>query len=178
MMKQIIVFIALGVAFITSAQEWKQDYLETKVAFNIKNFGVTVDGNFSEVEIRTNFNLNQIEESYIYADINVKSISTGIKRRDNHILKKAYFDAENHQKIQLKSSKIEKNKNGTFSLLANLVLKGITKKITIPLQIIETKNSLKITSTFTINRKDFKISGGGFVLSDLVTINVTFKGTK
>lgn len=178
MFKQIIVLIVLAFSAFTSAQEWKQDNLETKVVFNIKNLGVTVNGNFNKVTIRTNLSLKQLKGSYINADILVKSISTGIEIRDNHILKKAYFDEKNHKKIQLKSSKIEKKENGTLFLFGDLIIKGVTKKIKIPLEIVETKNGLTISSSFTINRKDFNVSGGGFVLSDLVTINVSFKGTK
>lgn len=178
MIKQIVVGIIFSFAFTTSAQEWNQDNLETNVVFTIKNFGLNVDGNFNDVKIKTNFKTNQLSKSYINAQIVVKSISTGIESRDDHILKTAYFDEKNYNKIQLKSSKIEKNKDETFSLLAVLTIKGISKNITVPLEILEKEERLQISSNFTINRKDFNMNGGGFVLSNMVKISVKFTGTK
>jgi hypothetical protein len=54
----------------------------------------------------------------------------------------------------------------------------MTKKIEIPLVITEYEKSIKIASRFSINRKDFKVDGGGFVLSKTVKIQVEFYGTK
>mgnify|MGYP000536599303 CR=1 FL=1 len=44
--------------------------------------------------------------------------------------------------------------------------------------LVEDEKSIQITSTFTINRKDFQVSGGGFVLSKLVQIKVEYLGTR
>jgi len=178
MIKQLVVGIIFSLALTTSAQEWNQDNLETNVVFTIKNFGLNVDGNFNDVKINTNFNTDQLTESYLNAEILVKSISTGIESRDNHILKKAYFDLENYKKIRLKSIKIEKKDSQKFSLNASLTIKGITKNIVVPLEIVQNEKTVTILANFTINRKDFKVSGGGFVLSNEVKINVKFKGTK
>jgi polyisoprenoid-binding protein YceI len=178
MFKKIVLFVLLSTVFHISAQEWSQDKTQTNVVFIIRNFGVNVDGNFSDVKIATNFNSKELKESYINAEIVVKSISTGIESRDNHILKAAYFDEKNHQNIYLKSSKIEKNKTGEMILFATLKIKGITKKLEFPLVIIEDEKSVKITSNFLINRKDFNIDGGGFVVSKTVKVQVEFHGNK
>lgn len=178
MIKKIAIGIIFSLVFTSSAQEWKQNNKETNVVFTIKNFGVNVNGHFNDVKITTNFNADQLTESYLNAEIVVKSISTGIESRDNHILKKAYFDLENYKKIRLKSIKIEKKDGQKFSLNASLTIKGITKNIVVPLEIVQNEKTVTILANFTINRKDFKVSGGGFVLSNAVKINVKFKGTK
>ena len=36
------------------AQEWNQDNLKTSVTFKIKNFGVTVNGRFHNIDVKTN----------------------------------------------------------------------------------------------------------------------------
>jgi polyisoprenoid-binding protein YceI len=178
MLKKTLLFIVFSITFSVSSQEWKQENNETKVTFKIKNFGLTVDGDFSGVKIETNFNSNQLSESFINGEITVQAIDTGNESRDKHLLKEDYFDEKKHPKIHLKSTKIEQNKDGTFSLFGNLTIKGVVKKIKAPLQIIKNEKSIIITSNFTIDRKDFKVGGSSFVLSNTVKIKVDYKGLK
>ena len=177
MIKRVLLFLFLiNVCFVHS-QELKQDKGNTKVSFIIKNFGVNVDGDFSDVTIKTNFNSNNTSESYLNAEIVVKSITTGIKGRDKSILKKGYFDEENYKTIQLKSTKIEKKSEGKFILYANLTIKKTTKSIEIPLEVSETDSLLKMKANFIINRKDYKVGGGSLILSKKVKIQVIYTGS-
>jgi polyisoprenoid-binding protein YceI len=120
MLKKIVACFFLSTPFFMIAQEWKQDTSKTKVVFEIRNLGLNVDGNFNEVKINTNLTSNQLQESYINAVIVVKSISTGIESRDEHILKEDYFDEKKYQKIVLKSTKIKKNEANETLLFAEL----------------------------------------------------------
>jgi len=170
--------LCLLTIFFANAQEFTQNSEKTKVTFKIKNFGVNVDGDFSQIDIRTNFNSNNLEQSYIKAAIVVKSIDTGINSRDKHILEEDYFDEPKHKNITLESTKIEQNGDGTYSMTANLTIKGITKKVEVPIAFQETEDALMIQSNFKINRKDFKVGGGSFIMSKTVKIQVEYTGTK
>lgn len=177
MLKKLIVLFLLVTSFCAFSQEWKQKET-TNTSFKIKNFGVNVDGDFSDVTIQTNFNSEQLSKGFINASIVVKSISTGIESRDKHILEEGYFDEPNHKTIQLKSSKIEKKSESNYLLTASLNIKGKSKKIIIPLEVIETNSSISIKANFSINRKDFSIGGGSFIMSKTVKIQVAYFGTK
>lgn len=176
-MKKAFLILFLITAIPSQSQELIQNTDQTKVSFKIKNFGVNVDGDFSDVTIKTNFNFNNPSESYLNAEIVVKSIATGIKGRDKSILKKDYFDEANYKTIQLKSTKIEKRSEGNFMLYANLTIKKTTKSIEIPLEVSETAHSLKMKANFMINRKDYKVGGGSLILSKKVKIQVVYTGS-
>lgn len=176
-MKKPLLLLFLLTVFLGNAQEFTQSS-ETKVVFKIKNFGIYVDGDFSEVDIKTNFNSNNLSESYINATIAVKSISTGIESRDEHILETDYFDEPKHKNITLKSASIQKNSDGTFSMKADLTIKGITKSVQVPLEVSEKENQITIKSEFEINRKDFKVGGGSFIMSKKVKVEVEYSGTR
>lgn len=163
---------------VTQSQELKQDKEQTKVTFKIKNFGIYVDGDFSDVTIQSNFNSQNLSESYINAKIAITSISTGNKSRDKSLVKKDYFEEENYKHLELKSTKIEKNSDGVFTLLGELTIKGTTRKIEIPLEISESNSTITIKSNFSINRKDYKVGGGSFIMSKTVKIQVEYTGRK
>lgn len=176
-MKKSLLLLFLLTVFLGNAQEFAQSS-KTKVTFKIKNFGIYVDGDFSEIDIQTNFNSNNLSESYINATIAVKSIATGIESRDEHILEEDYFDAPNHKNITLTSKSIQKNSDGTFSMKADLSIKGITKTLDVPLEVSEEESQVSIKSSFEINRRDFKVGGGSFIMSKKVKIQVEYLGTR
>ncbi len=178
MVKKIAFLVSLLIYAFGACQVYEQEDVKTRVRFKIKNFGVNVDGQFAEVDIQTNFNSKDLASSYIWASIKVKSISTGIESRDEHILEEDYFDEENFKLINLESSKIVKIKNQGFMMTATLSIKGTVKEIIIPLKVEEKGNSLYIQSNFEINRKDFKVGGGSFIMSKKVKIEVEYLGTK
>lgn len=177
MIKKTLLFLLLITTVSTHSQEWTQT--ETpKITFKIKNFGVNVDGDFRDLKIETNFDSNNLKKSFINAMIVVKSISTGIESRDKHILEEDYFDEPNYKNITLKSTNIEKKTDGNFTLFADLNIKGKTKQLDIPLEVLETETTINIKASFTINRKDFKVGGGSFILSKTVKIQVEYLGKK
>ncbi len=171
----IIAFLSFG---FVNAQQHTQVDNETKVTFKIKNFGATVDGRFSDANIQSNFNSKNLSESYINATIAIKSISTANKSRDKSLLKEDYFDEANYKTLQLKSTKITKNSDGTFTLSGELTIKKTTKKVAIPLEVLETDTTVTIKSNFELNRKDYKVGGGSFIMSKTVKIQVEYSATK
>ena len=92
MIKKALLLLFLCSSISISSQEWNQKTKQTKITFTIKNFGLNVDGDFSKIKINTNFNSKNLFESYINSEIVVKTISTGIESRDEHILDEDYFD--------------------------------------------------------------------------------------
>lgn len=177
-MKNTFLFLLAFALFSANAQEYSQNDSQTKVTFKIKNFGVNVDGDFSDVKIQTNLDLENLAGSYINATIQVSTISTGIKKRDEHILEEDYFDVSNYSTITLKSTKIEKTRTGTFLLYANLTIKKTTKKIEIPIEFQQTDNNIMIQAKFQINRRDYNVGGGSMIMSKKVKIEVQYIGTK
>ena len=160
------------------SQEWIQDKEETSISFKIKNFGLTVDGGFKTIDIKTNLDTKDISNSYVNAAIIVNSIFTGIEVRDKHLLGKDYFDALNHKEIVLKSSKLTKDMNGNIILFAELSIKGITKKVEIPLEVFEDDSRLTLKALIPLNRKNFDIGNRSLILSNNVKIQVEYSTTK
>tara|TARA_R110002049_G_scaffold308605_1_gene513120 strand:- start:5203 stop:5718 length:516 start_codon:yes stop_codon:yes gene_type:complete len=144
---------------------------KSSIDFVIRNLGINVDGYFKAFTINANFN-TQGELLSIKGKIKVASIETGIESRDEHLLKADYFDVGNHEYIMLESTTISKNPINNYSVTAKLTIKGKTKEITLPIEVSKSSNVYKISSYFEINRKDFDIGGGSFVMSKTVKIKV------
>ena len=178
MMKSLFITLFILSIFNLHAQQWSQNKTETKVDFKIKNFGVYVTGSFLEVEIVSNFDSSNIDNSYINAIIKVSSINTGNVKRDEHLFKEDYFDVDNFKYIKLESSKIEKISETNYNLEAKLTIKNTMKIISIPLELIENDDSLLLKSNFIIRRKDYDVGGNIWVLGNNVKIMVVYKAMR
>jgi polyisoprenoid-binding protein YceI len=172
-----IILLFLYVASM-QAQQLQQNNDETKVEFKVKNLGVSVDGDFSEIAITSNFNKNNLQSSSILGIIKVNSIDTHNKKRNKHLLESDYFDAGKYPEIQLKSIKIEQQTGNMYIMKGDLSINGITKSIEISLEIIEKENTVVMKSEFEIDRSDFNVGGTSWILSDTVNINVVYTANK
>jgi len=143
----------------------------SSVNFVIKNIGINVDGDFKTFTINTDFDTNGTLNS-VAGKITVASIVTGIDSRDEHLLEEDYFDSENHKFITLQSTSISKKGDTSYTVKADLSIKGITKAVNVTVNVVKTNGNYKITSKFEIDRKNFKVGGSSFVMSNTVKIKV------
>lgn len=143
----------------------------SSIDFEIRNLGINVDGFFKKFSITTKFDsANNLER--FSGEITVNSIETGIDSRDEHLLEEDYFCAKNYPKIFLESTEVKKQSQGNYTVKASLKIKDKTKQISFPVKTTISKDSRKITAYFEINRKDFNVGGGSFVMSKTVKIKV------
>ena len=146
----------------------------SSITFVIKNLGINVDGHFNSFSVTTKFNESTSDLEDISGSIKVASIETGIDSRDEHLLEEDYFNTEKYDLITLTSESITKVSDAQYEVKANLKIKGITKPIKIKVDVAKTDDSYKVTSSFEINRKDFKVGGSSFVMGKTVKINVSY----
>jgi polyisoprenoid-binding protein YceI len=143
----------------------------SSIDFVIKNLGINVDGSFNQFSISAKFNSEGALE-HISSQIKVASITTGIESRDEHILEEDYFNAQKHEFITLKSTAINRLVDKSYTVDANLTIKGITKRVQVPVEVKKLSGGYEIKSNFEINRRDFDVGGGGFVMGKIVKIRV------
>jgi polyisoprenoid-binding protein YceI len=177
-MKAILISIFFLSTISLATQKLFQNNTTLQISFKIKNFGRTVNGKFTNTQITSNFDKNNLKNSFIKAIIKVNSIDTDNKKRDKHLLNEDYFDQNQFSEIKLNSTSIIKLDQNNYQMLANLTIKSVTENIKVPLKIIETDNSISIKSNFTINRRDYGVGGKSWVLSDLVKIEINYLANK
>ena len=154
-------FVSIGISQNTST-----------IDFVISNLGINVDGHFNTFSVTTKFNDANSELERVSGSITVASIETGIDSRDEHLLEEDYFNVEKYKLITLKSESVTKVSDRQYMVKANLKIKGITKTVSIRLKVEKINDSHKVSTSFEINRKDFKVGGSSFVMSKTVKINI------
>ena len=148
----------------------------SKIEFSIKNLGINVTGSFDDFYINAYFD-NNFKLDSIYSSIRSKSINTGIKSRDRHLLGDTYFQVERHPRIILNSTQIKQIDAIHYDVLVEIQIKDFRVVKQIPVIVKKVKNTFQISSNFLINRKKFNIGGGSLIMGKTVTVDVFHEHT-
>ena len=159
---------------IVNAQKFIPIENESKVKFEIKNFGLTVDGTFSGLKGSILYDAKNIEKCEINFSVNSNSVNTDNKERDKHLKKEDYFSVDKFPLISFTSTKITKKIGlNKYLINGNLTLKGTTKPVELEVTISSKEKIVSLKGNLQLNRRTYKVGGNSMVLSDNVKLNFT-----
>jgi polyisoprenoid-binding protein YceI len=170
----ILMFFVLTVGIVT-ATKWTPT--TASVVFYIKNAGITVDGSLAGLKASVKFDPKSLDNSKIYASVDVNTIKTGIEQRDKHLKEATYFNAAKYPEITMESSSFSKDGSqyiGNF----DVTIKGKVKTIRVPFTFTENNGKGTFNGRFNLNRLDFGVGKSSFILDDDVLVKITLNTTK
>jgi len=165
------------------AGTWIIDPSHSEVGFIARHLLVSkVRGSFEKfagtLTIAENF-----ADSKVEATIEAASVTTRDENRDNHIRTNDFFGVEEHPTWTFASTGIKSN-GEDYALEGDLTLKGVTKPVTLDLEILGVNKDpwgntkAGFSASTKVNRKDFGIEwnapleAGGFLVGDDVTLEL------
>ncbi len=171
---------------------WKIDTPHSDVSFKIRHLMVSnVKGHFSKVSGTIDYDGKDVKSVKIDAEIDVDSIDTGDKGRDEHLKNADFFDAAKYPKITFKSTSVKGAGKSKFTVVGDLSMHGVTKAVTLdvegPAEAIKDPKGITrtgATATAKVKRKDFGISwnknmdGGGVMLGEEVPVTIEIEAAK
>ncbi len=154
--------------------DWIFDEAHSYVDFSIRHLLATSKGSFQKVSGNVSFN-DTIEKSILNLTIDVNSVYTGTKKRDEHLKSDEFFDVAKYPTIKFTSTAFSKTENG-YLVKGNLTIKDITKEVTVPFKYFGKENSpwgvpsAAFAGELTVNRNDYGLTYGKGLLGDDVKI--------
>lgn len=190
--KPVLILSIFGGLCLTSdsqalASSWQIESQKSKATFSVKHMMIsTVKGSFSKLEGTVDYDGKNLKEAKVQASIDVDSIDTNSKQRDDHLRSKDFFNSKKYPKIKFTSKKITEREQG-FDIEGDLTIHGVTKPVTLNVGKLatpagndqtpsQTTNKIAATATSQINRKDFgmtfnkQLDNGGAMVGDEVSI--------
>jgi polyisoprenoid-binding protein YceI len=172
--KLILYLLSSQAVFFQAIPLLKPVDADSEVRFSIKNFGLSVTGRFTGLEGNIHFLPGDLLNSAIDVTIDARTINTGNGARDKHLLKKDYFDVQNHPRISFQSTRIlAGSKNGTYIARGKLFIKNTSRIIEIPFTAATVKGGYRFSGSFSINRLDFEVGSSSISLSDILTVSLS-----
>jgi polyisoprenoid-binding protein YceI len=143
----------------------------SSVTFKIKNLGFNTTGHFSGITGTVTFDPDDLAGSHFDVQIKANTVDTEVNMRDNHLRSDEYFDVKNYPQITFVSVKVTpSNKSGTLFVFGKLTMKGVTKDISFPFTAQPIQDGYLFDGAFNLNRRHFKVGGGGTVSDNLTVI--------
>ena len=112
----------------------------------------------------------------VSAEIDTTSLYSDSDKLTEHLMSADFFEVDAHPTAKFDSTSIAEGGSEGFNhtVEGTLTLHGTTKKITFPANIDMADNGAKVTSEFSINRKDFGMEYAGMA-DDLIRDDVVIK---
>ena len=178
----------LALSHATAADNYKIDPAHSSVGFSVRHMGVSnVKGHFDEFAGSLVLDNGSIQQAT--ATIQVKSVNTGIERRDNHLRTADFFEAAKYPEITFKTKSVEKSGDQTI-LIGDFTMRGVTKELRVPVTVSgpvkdpQGHTRIGLEGKTTVNRKDYGMKfnavmeAGGLMVGDEVTIEINAEAVK
>jgi polyisoprenoid-binding protein YceI len=190
-MKLHLVAAAVVVAALSSAasanETYKFDQSHSTIGFSVHQFLGTTHGKFTKFDGKIDIDRENPANSSVMARIDVRSIDTGIVKRDNHLRSPEFFAVEKYPDIMFKSRSVKQTGAQEGDIVGDLTMHGVTKPITLHVKLLTSPNDSKQTrwsvTTDPLKRRDFNLmfaqaaeSMSG--ISQTVSINIEIEATR
>jgi len=169
---------------LLTASDFEIDKTHSQVSFKVKHMMISnVQGTFKEYDAEIEFDKKTMQFTSLSAEMETKSVDTGIEKRDNHLRSADFFDAKKNPVITFEMTSYKGDKE-EGKMDGNLTIRGISKAVTLDVEIggvIKDPGGL-IRLGFVlegkIKRKDFGLKwnklleAGGLAVSETVKLTI------
>jgi len=158
----VAVLIIAGLSGTASAKEsYKFDPSGSTIGFNVHQFLGTTRGKITNFSGKVEIDREHPENSSVTAQIDVRTIDTRIKKRDDHLRSAEFFNVEKFPYIMFKSRNVKRTGPQSGDILGDLTMHGVTKPITLHVKLVtpinETGRTRWSVTTDPITRRDFNL---------------------
>ena len=163
---------------------YEVDPVHSAIIFRIKHLGVSyfygrINGPYGEFR----FNPDDAAQFALDVKVKAKNVDTHNPNRDGHIKSADFLNARQFPEITFKSTALTSSGSNTYKVTGDLTLHGVTKRITIDLEHVGTREHPRgrlcgFSTTFTISRSEFGVNYMPEGLGDDVLIMIGLEGKK
>ena len=156
----VIVLAFFGSTAIAN-ENYRFDPSHSSIGFSVHQYLGTTHGKFTKFEGKIEIDREHPENSSVTARIDVRSIDTGITKRDNHLRSPEFFNVEKYPEITFKSRSAKQTGPQAGDILGDLTMHGVTKPITLHVKLLSSPEDPKRTkwavTTDPLNRREFNL---------------------
>jgi polyisoprenoid-binding protein YceI len=127
--------LAAGQAF-AEAETYNIDNKHSFANWSVRHVVSKTSGTFSDVTGTVTIDRSNLANSSVNAKINLLSVNSSLAKRDEHIKKPEYLDAEKFAEMTFVSKKIEATSATEGVITGVLTLHGVAKEMIFPFKVL------------------------------------------
>jgi polyisoprenoid-binding protein YceI len=164
-------------------QYFEVDNDHTSLLFAVSHAGLSYTyGRFEKCSGQILLEEN-LDDTYFRFEIDVASINTNSRLRDDHLRGPEFFDTEQYSKITFASTDVKRDEaNENYVVTGTMSMHGVERKVEMPITMVGIgkgpmgKTRGGFIAKFTIQRSDFGIDAMPKVIGDQIAITFSFEG--
>jgi polyisoprenoid-binding protein YceI len=164
-MKQRNLIAALLITGLSPAvmanETYKFDSSGSTIGFSVHQFLGATQGKFTKFNGKIDVDREHPQNSSVTAQIDVRSIDTRIKKRDDHLRSAEFFNVEKFSYIAFKSRSVKQTGPQSGDILGDLTIHGVTRPVTLHVKLLtalnETSRTRWAVTVDPIMRRDFNL---------------------
>ena len=158
----LVAFVIGGLTSVATAKEiYKFDQSGSTIGFSVHQFLGTTRGKFTNFSGRIEIDRERPQTSSVTVQIDVRSLDTRIKKRDDHLRSAEFFNVEKFPTMTFKSRSVKQTDSQSGDILGDLTMHGVTKPITLHVKLLtptnETSRTRWAVTTDPVNRREFNL---------------------
>lgn len=174
---------------VRSPTVWKIDVTHSELLFRVRHLVSRVTGTFTDWEGVITADSGAWDAGHAEVVVRTRSIDTNNQKRDNHLRSSDFFFADSIPEMTFRSTAVRVRGNA-IELDGALSIRGVTRAVTLTGGYLgfaagqEGRDRIGFAVSTTVNRLDYGLTwnraaeGGGLVLGDEVTIDVTISAVR
>lgn len=157
--------LALGFASgaVVGVETYTIDPVHSSVGFTVRHFVSKVPGKFATFHGTITVDRDDLTHSATEATIEVASVDTGNKKRDDDLRSPNFFEIDRFPTMKFKSKSWRKTGEGTFDVVGDLTIKDVTKEVVLKVTSLGFAPGMNGTqlsgweATTKIDKRDFNV---------------------
>jgi polyisoprenoid-binding protein YceI len=172
---------------VAANETYRFDPSGSTIGFSVHQFLGTTHGKFTKFNGKIDVIREHPENSSVTAQIDVRSIDTRIKKRDDHLRSAEFFNVDKYPQITFKSRSVKRTGSQSGDILGDLIIHGVTKPITLHVKLLTPLNDTSRTrwgiTVDPITRRDFNLMFASATetvsgISQTVAINIEIEAKR
>jgi polyisoprenoid-binding protein YceI len=169
--------VALWLALSTAAQAQRVDPARSELVFVTRQMGVPVEGRFERWDAQLAFDPRKPESASLVLRIDIGSLSFAASEVSTEAQRGVWFDAARFPQAGFRSTTVKALGPGRYEMAGRLDLKGHTRELVVPVELVQTGSTGTASGSFTVDRMAFRIGDAEWADPSLVAheVRVRFK---
>lgn len=157
------------------AADYRIDPDHSTLTFTVESALITAKGRFNSWVGSAQMDGDALETLRAVVTVDVASLDTGVRKRDNHLRTSDFFDVSDYPEATFQIIECVDEGEGKLTVAGPLAIKGVTHTVEFPLEVVvASPERYRLRGGFTIDRRRFGILTNPSInpIENLVTVAV------
>lgn len=166
------IFVAM--LLLAAGVAWSAGFIPEKSALSFvgKQMGAPVEGRFRQFDGDIVFKPSDLAHSHARIEVDLASIDLASDESESEIKGKSWFYVAAHPKAVFESTALRALGGDRYEVKGRLTVKGITRELTLPLQVHNVGGFQVVEGSTVLRRTDFNVGEGVWADPDSVALEV------